>query len=145
MKRLKIFTWHVHGNYLYYLSQCELEFYIPVAADRRAGYGGRGETFPFGRTSTKCPKQRFRSSTLTAYCSSRAKTTRSTNSGRFLRNNGSFRGSMSSTTRPGSVRRHSPSGARPGCSPCACDPIQRADVGFGGRADDRDRARGRGA
>ena len=48
MKRLKIFTWHVHGNYLYYLSQCDHEFYIPVAADNRAGYGGRGRTFPFG-------------------------------------------------------------------------------------------------
>ena len=48
MKRLKIFTWHVHGNYLYYLSQCDHELYIPVAADNRAGYGGRGRTFPFG-------------------------------------------------------------------------------------------------
>jgi hypothetical protein len=48
MRRLRIFTWHVHGNYLYYLSHCDHEFYIPVSADARHGYGGRGSSFAFG-------------------------------------------------------------------------------------------------
>ena len=48
MRPLRILTWHVHGNYLYYLSQAEAEFYLPVKAGKHPGYGGRGTTFPFG-------------------------------------------------------------------------------------------------
>ena len=47
-KRLKIFTWHIHGSYLYYLSQGNYDIYIPVNAEKTEGYVGRGETFPFG-------------------------------------------------------------------------------------------------
>jgi glycosyltransferase involved in cell wall biosynthesis len=47
-KRLRIFTWHVHGNYLYNLSQCGHEFFLPVRDGRRHPYGGRGATFAFG-------------------------------------------------------------------------------------------------
>jgi glycosyltransferase involved in cell wall biosynthesis len=47
-KRLKIFTWHIHGSYLYYLSQGNYDIYIPVNAKKTEGYVGRGETFPFG-------------------------------------------------------------------------------------------------
>ena len=46
MRPLRVLTWHVHGNYLLYLSQARVEFYLPVAPGR-PGYGGRGETFPF--------------------------------------------------------------------------------------------------
>jgi len=46
-KRLKIFTWHIHGSYLYYLSQASFDIYIPVTSDKKEGYYGRGETFPF--------------------------------------------------------------------------------------------------
>ena len=46
--RLKIFTWHIHGTYLYYLSQGNYDIYIPVNDDKNEGYYGRGETFPFG-------------------------------------------------------------------------------------------------
>jgi glycosyltransferase involved in cell wall biosynthesis len=48
MRPLRVFTWHVHGNYLYYLSQANAEFYLPVKPDRANPYGGRGRTFPFG-------------------------------------------------------------------------------------------------
>lgn len=47
-ERLKIFTWHIHGSYLYYLSKCNFDIYIPVNAARSEGYYGRGRTFPFG-------------------------------------------------------------------------------------------------
>lgn len=46
--RLKIFTWHIHGSYLFYLSQGNYDIYIPTKAEKTEGYYGRGETFPFG-------------------------------------------------------------------------------------------------
>ena len=47
-KRLKILTWHIHGSYLYYLSQASFDLYIPVTRQKNEGYYGRGNTFPFG-------------------------------------------------------------------------------------------------
>ncbi|UYQ94095.1 glycosyltransferase family 4 protein [Chitinophaga horti] len=44
---IRVFTWHIHGSYLYYLSQGPYEIYIPNST-RSEGYYGRGETFPFG-------------------------------------------------------------------------------------------------
>jgi hypothetical protein len=49
IKRLRIFTWHIHGSYLYYLSQGDYDIYIPVNGQNTEGYYGRGETFAFGR------------------------------------------------------------------------------------------------
>jgi len=46
--RLRVFTWHVHGSYLLYLSQGDYDIYIPYNNERSAGYTGRGTTFPFG-------------------------------------------------------------------------------------------------
>jgi hypothetical protein len=46
MRPLRVLTWHVHGNYLLYLSRARAEFYLPVASGR-PGFGGRGDTFPF--------------------------------------------------------------------------------------------------
>jgi glycosyltransferase involved in cell wall biosynthesis len=47
MRPIRVLTWHVHGNYLLYLSRANVEFLLPVRPDRRDGYGGRGTTFPF--------------------------------------------------------------------------------------------------
>ncbi len=52
---LRIFTWHIHGSYLYYLSQGEYDLYIPVRKERSAGYYGRGDTFPFGTNVHEVP------------------------------------------------------------------------------------------
>ena len=54
-KPLRIFTWHIHGSYLYYLSQANFEIYIPVDAGRSEGYVGRGRTFPFGANVIEIP------------------------------------------------------------------------------------------
>lgn len=48
-ERLKIFTWHIHGSYLYYLSQGDYDIYIPVNNEKNEGYYGRGTTFPFAK------------------------------------------------------------------------------------------------
>jgi glycosyltransferase involved in cell wall biosynthesis len=44
---LRVLTWHVHGNYLYYLSQVPVEFYLPVKEGRPEGFGGRAGGFPW--------------------------------------------------------------------------------------------------
>jgi len=45
---MKIFTWHIHGSYLFFLSRGDYEIYIPVTKSKKEeGYYGRGETFPF--------------------------------------------------------------------------------------------------
>jgi glycosyltransferase involved in cell wall biosynthesis len=54
-KRIKLFTWHVHGSYLFYLSQGNFDIYIPLDENRGAGYIGRGGTFPFGSNVIEVP------------------------------------------------------------------------------------------
>lgn len=46
MKPLRILTWHVHGNYLYYLAQTPHEFYLPVGKSA-VGYAGAAPGFPW--------------------------------------------------------------------------------------------------
>jgi glycosyltransferase involved in cell wall biosynthesis len=46
--RLRILTWHIHGSYLYYLTQAPHEFYLPVKPGKPEGYGGRLEGFAWG-------------------------------------------------------------------------------------------------
>lgn len=58
--RKKIFTWHVHGSYLYYLSQGDYDLYIPLDPGRGAGYSGRGTTFPFGENVIEIPAAEVR-------------------------------------------------------------------------------------
>ena len=64
MRPLRVFTWHVHGNYLYYLSQANAEFYLPVKPDRSNPYGGRGTTFPFGANVHEVPVKAVRELSL---------------------------------------------------------------------------------
>lgn len=45
MRPLRILTWHVHGSYLYYLTQANHEFYLPIKPGRPEGYGGRSGSF----------------------------------------------------------------------------------------------------
>lgn len=55
LNNLRIFTWHIHGSYLYYLSQGKYDIYIPVTEQKTEGYYGRGETFPFGANVIEVP------------------------------------------------------------------------------------------
>lgn len=55
MKRLKIFTWHIHGSYLYYLTHASCDFYLPVTKERLYGYGGRTRSFPWGNNVHEVP------------------------------------------------------------------------------------------
>ena len=46
-RRLRILTWHVHGNYLYYLSQIPHDLYLATDAARSVHHTGRSGTLPF--------------------------------------------------------------------------------------------------
>jgi hypothetical protein len=61
MRPLRILTWHVHGNYLYYLSHAHHEFYLPVKPGRHEGYGGRGESFTWPDNVHDVPADEVRS------------------------------------------------------------------------------------
>ena len=54
---MKIFTWHIHGSYLFYLSQGNYTIYIPTKPEKTEGYYGRGETFPFGDNVIEIPAE----------------------------------------------------------------------------------------
>lgn len=60
MKPLRVLTWHLHGNYLWYLSHVDHELYLPVRPGRPGGYGGRGETFPFPDNVREVPAEAVR-------------------------------------------------------------------------------------
>ncbi|MGI5827801.1 MAG: glycosyltransferase [Patescibacteria group bacterium] len=47
LSKLRIFTWHIHGSYLYYLSHCPCNFYIPKDSNNKDGYIGKTSNFPW--------------------------------------------------------------------------------------------------
>jgi hypothetical protein len=57
--RLRILTWHVHGNYLYYLAQTPHDFYLPVGR-REHGYAGRAPGFPWPDNVHEAPVEQIR-------------------------------------------------------------------------------------
>ncbi|GAA5236949.1 glycosyltransferase family 4 protein [Verticiella sediminum] len=47
-RRLRILTWHVHGNYLYYLSQLPHDIAVVVRPGNPPGYAAPGDALPWG-------------------------------------------------------------------------------------------------
>lgn len=43
----RVLTWHVHGNYLYYLCSAPHTFFVPTKPGRPEGYGGRKGQLPW--------------------------------------------------------------------------------------------------
>lgn len=60
MRRLRILTWHIHGSYLYYLTQAQHEFYLPVKPGKPEGYGGRLPNWPWTDNVHEVPSQEVR-------------------------------------------------------------------------------------
>jgi glycosyltransferase involved in cell wall biosynthesis len=58
--RLRILTWHVHGNYLWYLTQVPHEFYLVTDAERSPHHTGRSGTLPWGDNVHEAPVDRVR-------------------------------------------------------------------------------------
>ncbi|MBS1189741.1 MAG: rfaG [Rhodocyclaceae bacterium] len=59
-RKLRILTWHVHGNYLYYLSQVPHTFYVLSDAGRSPGYAGRAGRLPWGDNVVDLPVEQAR-------------------------------------------------------------------------------------
>ncbi|HZQ85858.1 MAG TPA: hypothetical protein VFA83_13510, partial [Acidimicrobiales bacterium] len=58
--RLKVLTWHVHGNYLWYLSHVPHDIYLPVTDDGGDGYGGRSGVWPWPDNVHEVPVSRVK-------------------------------------------------------------------------------------
>ena len=54
-RTLRILTWHVHGNYLYYLTQVPHEWYVLSKPNRPPGYAGRTGELPWGENVHDMP------------------------------------------------------------------------------------------
>lgn len=54
--KLRIFTWHIHGSYLLYLTQAECDFFLPYLPGE-PGYWGKTPSFPFGDNVHQIPAE----------------------------------------------------------------------------------------
>jgi glycosyltransferase involved in cell wall biosynthesis len=60
MRPLNILIWHVHGSYLYYLTQAPHNFYLPSKPDRKGDYIGRYGHLPWGENVHDVPVEEVR-------------------------------------------------------------------------------------
>jgi len=58
-RRLRILTWHVHGNYLYNLTQVPHDFYLATDATHSPGHAGRVGALPWGDNVHEAPLERL--------------------------------------------------------------------------------------
>ena len=56
-RALRILTWHVHGNYLHYLSYCPHEFFVPVDEARSSRFAGTPPGFPWRSNVHEIPTE----------------------------------------------------------------------------------------
>lgn len=60
-KHLRILTWHVHGNYLYYLTQIKsCDFFIPFKPESETGYSPLGDGFDWGENVHQVPIEKVK-------------------------------------------------------------------------------------
>ena len=57
---LRILTWHIHGSYLYYLTQTPCIFYLPYKSDPEEGYHGRTPGYPWGDNVVNLPVEKVK-------------------------------------------------------------------------------------
>lgn len=56
MARLRVLTWHVHGSYLWYLSSCDVEWYLPLRPGRPSPWNGLAGSRPWPATIHEVPE-----------------------------------------------------------------------------------------
>ncbi|HEX2979020.1 MAG TPA: glycosyltransferase [Anaerolineaceae bacterium] len=62
----RILTWHIHGSYLYYLTQSPHQFYLPVKSGTEEGYGGKAGSFAWGENVVEVPAEQVKNLELDA-------------------------------------------------------------------------------
>jgi glycosyltransferase involved in cell wall biosynthesis len=62
LRSLRVLTWHVHGNYLYYLSHIPHELWLVTDAQRSPHHTGRSGTLPWHANVHEVPVDQVRSS-----------------------------------------------------------------------------------
>ncbi|AME26602.1 MULTISPECIES: glycosyltransferase family 4 protein [Burkholderiaceae] len=60
-RRLRVLTWHVHGNYLYYLTQAHHDFHLVTKPGNPPGYAGSGGVLPWGANVHEVPAEQVAS------------------------------------------------------------------------------------
>jgi len=63
-RRLRILTWHVHGNYLYSLTQVPHDFVVPILPGNPPGYAALGSKIPWGKNVRQVPASELRNEKL---------------------------------------------------------------------------------
>ncbi len=58
-RRLRVLTWHVHGNYLYNLTQVPQDFYLVTDEARSPHHSGRSGTLPWGDNVHEAPVEQI--------------------------------------------------------------------------------------
>lgn len=58
--RPRILTWHIHGSYLYYLTQANCTFYLPYKEGADEGYGARTPSFAWGSNVISVPAEQVK-------------------------------------------------------------------------------------
>lgn len=59
-RRLQVLTWHVHGNYLYYLTHAPHDFHVLWRPGEPAGYAGARGALPWGSNVHEVPAEALR-------------------------------------------------------------------------------------
>ncbi|MBI0328317.1 glycosyltransferase family 4 protein [Burkholderia plantarii] len=59
-RRLRVLTWHVHGNYLYYLTQTPHDFHLVTRPGDPPGYAGKVGVLPWGDNVHEIPAEQVR-------------------------------------------------------------------------------------
>lgn len=61
VRKLRVLTWHIHGSYLYYLTQTDCIFYLPYKeGSSEEGYGGRTRNFPWSDNVINVPSEKVK-------------------------------------------------------------------------------------
>jgi hypothetical protein len=60
-RRLRVLTWHVHGNYLYYLTQAHHDFHLVTKPGNPPRYAGAGGVLPWGANVHEVPAEQVAS------------------------------------------------------------------------------------
>lgn len=60
-RQLRVLTWHIHGSYLYYLTQADCIFYLPYKeGSSEEGYGGRTPSFSWADNVINVPSEKVK-------------------------------------------------------------------------------------